>query len=121
MSVWVWIGVALLSGVAALARFLLVALVSAHAAGRFPLGTFVVNITGALLLGLVTGLAVEGDALILIGTATLGSYTTFSTWMLETERLTEDGQLTVAAFNILLSLLAGVGAIALGRAIGMHI
>jgi fluoride exporter len=122
MSTWVWVGVALLSGVAALARFLLIALVSAHADGsRFPLGTFAVNITGALLLGLVTGLAVEGDALVLIGTATLGSYTTFSTWMLETERLTEDGQLAVATFNILLSLSIGVGAIALGRAIGMQI
>ena len=91
MSVWVWIGVALLSGLAALARFLLVALLSARAAGTFPLGTFVVNITGALLLGLVTGLAVEGEALVLIGTATLGSYTTFSTWMLETHRLAEEG------------------------------
>jgi len=121
MSIWVWIGVAMLSGTAALARFLIVALVSARAAGRFPLGTFVVNIGGALLLGLVTGLAVEGDALVLIGTATLGSYTTFSTWMLETERLTEDGQLTLATVNILLSLLIGVGAIALGRAIGMQL
>jgi CrcB protein len=121
MSVWVWTGVALLSGIAALARFLLVAFVSARAASTFPLGTFVVNVTGALLLGLVTGLAVEGDALVLIGAATLGSYTTFSTWMLETERLAEDSQLSVAAFNILLSLFAGVGAIALGRAIGMHI
>ena len=121
MSIWVWIGVGLLSGMAALARFLLIALVSARAAGAFPLGTFVVNISGALLLGLVTGLAVEGDALVLIGTATLGSYTTFSTWMLETERLTEDGRLAVATFNILLSLIVGVGAIALGRAIGMQI
>jgi len=121
MSVWVWVGVALLSGIAALARFQIIALVSARAAGGFPLGTFVVNITGALLLGLVTGLAVKGDALVLIGTATLGSYTTFSTWMLETERLTEEGQLPVAEFNILLSLAVGVGAIALGRVIGMHI
>jgi fluoride exporter len=121
MSVWVWIGVALLSGIAAIARFLIIALVSARAAGRFPLGTFVVNITGVLLLGLVVGLAVKGDALVLIGAATLGSYTTFSTWMLETERLTEDGAIAVAAFNILLSLAVGVGAIALGRVIGMHI
>jgi fluoride exporter len=121
MSFWVWIGVALLSGIAALARVLIVAFVSARAAGTFPLGTFVVNTTGALLLGLITGLAVEGDALVLLGAATLGSYTTFSTWMLETERLAEDGAIPVAAFNILLSLLAGVGAIALGRAIGMHI
>jgi CrcB protein len=121
VSVWVWIGVALLSGIAAIARFLIVALLSARAAGSFPLGTFVVNITGALLLGLVTGLAVKGDALVLIGTATLGSYTTFSTWMFETERLSEDGAIAVAAFNILLSLAVGVGAIALGRVIGMHI
>jgi CrcB protein len=121
MSVWVWIGVALLSGIAALARFLVVALVSARAAGAFPLGTFVVNITGALLLGLVTGLAVEGDALVLLGAATLGSYTTFSTWMLETHRLAEDGKRLTAAINILLSLLVGVGAVALGRAIGARI
>jgi fluoride exporter len=120
VSVWVWIGVALLSGSAALTRFLIVALVSARAAGTFPLGTFVVNITGALLLGLITGLAVEGDALVLLGAATLGSYTTFSTWMLETQRLAEDGLASVAVVNILLSLAVGVGAVALGHAIGAN-
>jgi CrcB protein len=121
MSVWVWLGVALLSGIAAIGRFLLVAMVSSRFRGVFPLGTFAVNMTGALLLGLLTGLAVEGDALVLLGAATLGSYTTFSTWMLETERLTEDDRIPLAAFNILLSLAVGVGAVALGRAIGMHI
>lgn len=125
MSVWVWIGVALCSGTAAIGRFVLVALISSRDAGRFPrgfpLGTFVVNMTGALLLGLLTGLAVEGDTLVLLGTATLGSYTTFSTWMLETQRLAEDGQLSVAAINILLSLVVGLGAIALGRTVGMPI
>jgi fluoride exporter len=121
MNAWVWMGVALLSGIAAIGRFLLVALISSRATGAFPLGTFVVNMTGALLLGLLAGLAVEGDALVLLGAATLGSYTTFSTWMLETQRLTEDGQISVAAINILLSLAVGLGAIALGRAIGMQI
>jgi CrcB protein len=121
MSAWVWVGVALLSGIAAIGRFLLVALISSRATGAFPLGTFVVNTTGALLLGLLTGLAVEGDALLLMGAATLGSYTTFSTWMLETDRLAEDGEIPIAAINILLSLLVGVGAVALGRAIGAHI
>jgi fluoride exporter len=121
MSAWVWVGVALLSGIAAIGRFLLVALVSSRFRGAFPLGTFAVNITGALLLGLLAGLAVEGDTLVLLGAATLGSYTTFSTWMLETQRLTEDGAILLAAFNILLSLAAGVGAVALGRATGMHI
>lgn len=121
MSLWVWIGVALLSGIAAIGRFLLVALVSSRVSGSFPLGTFAVNITGALLLGLLTGLAVQGNALVLLGAATLGSYTTFSTWMLESQRLTEDGQIPVAAVNVLLSLAVGVGAVALGRLIGAHI
>jgi fluoride exporter len=121
MSAWVWVGVALLSGIAAIGRFLLVALVSSRFKGAFPLGTFAVNITGALLLGLLTGLAVEEDALALLGAATLGSYTTFSTWMLEAQRLAEDGAIAVAALDILLSLAVGVGAVALGRVIGMQI
>jgi CrcB protein len=112
--------VALLGGASAIARFALDGLIGARARGSFPLGTFVVNITGALLLGLLTGLAVSGEALVLAGTATLGSYTTFSTWMLESQRLAEDAEIPVALLNIVLSLLVGVGAAALGRAIGAH-
>jgi CrcB protein len=121
VSAWVWIGVALLGGFGACGRFLLHTLIDTRVAGDFPLGTLVVNTSGALLLGLLTGLAVEGDALLLAGAATLGSYTTFSTWMLETHRLAEDGKRLTAAINILLSLLVGVGAVALGRAIGARI
>jgi CrcB protein len=121
MSSWVWVGVALLSGIAAIGRFLLVRLVSSRLKGVFPLGTFAVNMTGTLLLGLLAGLAVEGDALVLTGAATLGSYTTFSTWMLETHRLAEDSKTLAAAINILLSLLIGICALALGRAIGARI
>jgi CrcB protein len=121
MSAWVWLGVALLSGIGAVGRFLVHTLIDSRSRSAFPLGTFVVNMTGSLLLGLLTGLAVEGDALLLAGTATLGSYTTFSTWMLEAHRLAEDGKIPVAAINILLSLVVGVGAAALGRAIGVHI
>jgi fluoride exporter len=65
------------------------------AAGRrfqLPLGTLVVNLTGALLLGLLVGRSVGGTPLPLVGTATLGSYTTFSTWMFESHRLGEDGE-----------------------------
>ena len=123
MSAWVWGGVALLGGAGAIARLLLDGAVGSRAkrASGFPLGTLAVNVSGALLLGLLSGAALTGAALVLAGTATLGSYTTFSTWMLETQRLTENGQLPVAAINILLSLVVGVGAVALGRAIGMHI
>ena len=50
--------------------------------------------------------------------AALGSYTTFSTWMLETQRLGEDGDYTPMIANAIASLACGVGAAALGRALG---
>ncbi len=121
MSAAAWIGVALLGGCGAIARFALDGWVGARARGGLPLGTLMVNLSGTLALGLLTGLALSGEALVLAGTATLGSYTTFSTWMLETQRLAEDAQLRVALANVVLGLGAGLGAAALGRAIGAHL
>lgn len=121
MSVWAWLGVALLGGLGAGARFLIDSLISARIRSDLPLGTLAVNTSGSLLLGLLIGLAVTGNALVLAGTATLGSYTTFSTWMLETQRLAEDAQSPTAVLNVLLSLLVGIGAAALGRSIGAHV
>ena len=118
MSAWTWLGVALLGGVGANARFLVHTLVTAHAGSKLPLGTLAVNASGSLLLGLLAGVALSGDALALAGTATLGSYTTFSTWMLETELLAANGRRTAAVLNVLLGLALGIGAVALGRAIG---
>lgn len=120
MSVWTWLGVALLGGAGANARFLIDGLTSARAGGELPFGTLAVNASGSLLLGLVTGFALGGSALVLAGTATLGSYTTFSTWMLETQRLAEDAKLPAALLNVLVSLAVGVAAAALGRTIGAH-
>lgn len=121
MSVWAWIGVGLLGGFGALARFFVDGLVAARVGRDFPLGTFLVNMSGAALLGLLVGLGLTGERLLLAGTATIGSYTTFSTWMLESQRLVEDGEIAVAAGNLLLSLFAGLGAVALGRFIGGHL
>jgi CrcB protein len=117
VSVWVWIGVALLGGVGAVARFVLDTVISARWDGGLPLGTLVINVSGAFVLGLLTGLDLTGNALLLAGTATLGAYTTFSTWMLETHRLAEDRARRTAALNIILSLVVGLAAAALGRAI----
>jgi fluoride exporter len=118
MSFWVWAGVAVLGGLSAIARFTVDVLVAARAGREFPYATLAVNTTASFALGVVTGLALSGDALLLVGTATIGSYSTFSTWMLETHRLSEDGRNTAAAVNVVVSLVVGVGAAALGRAIG---
>lgn len=123
MSALVWGGVAVLGGAGAIARFMLDSAIGSRTAraGGFPLGTFAVNVSGALLLGLLSGAALTGDALVLAGAATLGSYTTFSTWMLESQRLAEDADASGALLNILLSLAVGIGAAALGHAIGAHL
>jgi CrcB protein len=121
VSIPVWIAVGLLGGLGALLRFFVDGLVTAGVGRDFPLGTFVVNLTGSAILGLLVGLGLTGDRLLLAGTATIGSYTTFSTWMLESRRLVEDGELAVAAGNLVLSLVVGLGAAALGRLIGGHL
>lgn len=117
MRVLVWVGVALLGGVGALLRFSVDGMVAERAASEFPWGTFAVNISGAFVLGLIAGSALHGDALLLAGTATLGSYTTFSTWVFEAHRLGEDGELWLALANIVGSVVVGVAAAALGRAL----
>jgi len=120
VSDWVWLAVLVVGGLGAIGRFLLDSVIAARAGRDFPYGTFTINITGALILGLLTGLAIEGNLLVIAGTATIGSYTTFSTWMFETHRLAEDRELPRALINIGLSLLAGFGAALLGHAIGTH-
>ena len=102
----------------AIARYQLASVIQARIPVGFPWGTFVVNVTGSALLGLLVGLAPGHDARLLGGTAVLGAYTTFSTWMLETERLSEDRARRLAALNVVASLLAGILALALGRALG---
>ena len=108
----VWLGIALLGGAGALARFLVEREVSRRAGDSgFPFGHLVVNVSGSLLLGLAVGAALEGDAFRLVGTALLGSYTTFSTWMLDTHELPPRR----ALLNVVLSLALGLAAAALGR------
>lgn len=121
MSDWVWIAVAAVGGAGAIGRFLLDGLIAERAGRDFPYGTFAVNISGALVLGVLAGLAVEGNLLVIAGTAAIGSYTTFSTWMLETHRLAEGTEVRRSTVNTALSLLAGFAAALLGHAIGAHL
>jgi fluoride exporter len=121
MSVLVWAGVVVIGGAGSVARFLVDGLVSSASGRGFPFGTLAVNLSGAVILGLLAGLSLSSDQALLAGTAAVGSYTTFSTWMLETQRMGEERQHRTVIANIAVSLVLGVAAAALGRLIGAHL
>lgn len=114
-------------GLGALARYWLSGVVQRRV-GSFPWGTMVVNLTGALFLGVALGLAEGGDLQAAmrdpLAIGVLGGYTTFSTWMVETNALWSAGGgagLRRAAGNVLLPLIAGVVLASLGFAFGSSV
>ncbi|MCU0308376.1 MAG: fluoride efflux transporter CrcB [Thermoleophilia bacterium] len=113
-----WALVAPAGAAGAVLRLVVDTRVRRAAGGAFPWGTLAVNVSGSLLLGLLTGLGVAGGGLLVAGTALLGSYTTFSTWMLETGRLAETGEGRLAALNVVVPMSAGLAAAGLGWALG---
>ncbi len=118
MSAGAWIAIAALGGAMAVARFALDAVLSDHPAQPFPLGILAVNLLGSLVLGVVSGAAVGGEALTIVAGGVTGSFTTFSTWMLDSERLADSGRGDLMRLNIGLSLVAGLTALALGHLLG---
>ncbi|HLY48812.1 MAG TPA: fluoride efflux transporter CrcB [Solirubrobacteraceae bacterium] len=118
MSLIVALGVGLLGGLGAVARFTLDGAVAGRVGREFPYGTLVVNMLGAAVLGIIVGLTVGANAYRLLGTGLIGGFTTFSTWALESHRLGEDGELRLGAMNFLLSLMLGVLAAWAGRKLG---
>lgn len=121
MSLALWAGVAVLGGVGAVLRFAVDWVVSLRFGFRFPYGILVVNLSGTFLLGLLAGASLHGHAYLLAGAATLGSYTTFSTWMLDTQELEARGQRRGAVVNLTLSLTLGLAVAALGHAVGVQL
>ncbi len=119
MSLGLLVGVGLLGGLGSLARLLLDGRISRRCNAAFPYGTFAVNMSGALVLGVLAGVGLGHDAFRLAGVGLVGGYTTFSTWVLESHRLAEHGGTRVAAANIAVSVLAGLAAVWLGRELGM--
>jgi fluoride exporter len=110
--------VAVCGGMGAIARFGVDGLVQARVLGSYPLGTLIVNLGGSTFLGLLAGLHASHDLQLVAATATIGSYTTFSTWMLEAHRAAEQGQTRVAWWSVLIAIAGGLAAVALGRALG---
>ena len=113
-----WLGVGALGALGALGRFTVDAAVSARRPSDFPFGTLVVNLSGGFALGALVGAGVAGDALLVLGTGLLGGYTTFSTWMVEAQRLGEDGEWRLMWLNLAGPMLTGLGATGLGWIIG---
>jgi fluoride exporter len=116
-----WIGVAGFGALGAVARFRVDSAVSSRLPSDFPFGTLVVNLSGSFALGVLVGASVSHRVAFLLGTGFTGGYTTFSTWMVETERLGEVGALLALLRNLWLSLLAGFGLAAAGFYIGQAI
>ncbi len=84
-------------GVGAITRFLLDGAIAGRLGRGFPYGTLVVNLTGSFTLGVLAGVALDGDAYRMAATGLIGAFTTFSTWALESHRLGEDADYGSAA------------------------
>lgn len=125
MTAAVFIGICVAGGLGAAARFWVDASVRNRFGTRVPWGTAVINLSGSLLLGLLTGLAtaalVSADWKAILGTGLLGGYTTFSTATFETVRLLQEGRRPAAVVNgvgqLAVAILLSWGGFALGAAL----
>jgi CrcB protein len=97
------VGVALAAGAGAALRYVVDQLVQGSHVRDFPYGTLVVNASGSLLLGVVTGLSVHHGlsetATVVLSVGLAGGYTTLSTWAWESVALVENGALGQAVAN----------------------
>jgi CrcB protein len=116
-----WVAFVAAAAVGAPLRYLVDGAVGDRTEGVFPWGTFVVNVTGSLLFGFVTGLALyhafPATPKVVLGTGFCGAYTTFSTFTFETVRLVEEGAPGEAFRNALGTLVAGALAAGAGLAL----
>ena len=121
MSALAWVAFVTAGAVGAPLRYLIDGVVRRRTEGAFPWGTLVVNITGSLVLGLLTGLALYHNfpttSKVVLGAGFCGAYTTFSTFTFETVRLIEKGALGDAFRNAVGTLVACVAAAAAGVAL----
>lgn len=113
------LGVFFFGGLGSAARFWIHKSIVREHPADFPLGTFVVNILGAFLIGVLFGAHATGDEMKVAATGFLGGFTTFSTWMYESERLAVDGYGQGAVRNVAVSSAVGFLAVTAGVAVGM--
>lgn len=116
---------ALAGGVGASARFILDGVIRTRLKTAFPWATTVINVTGSLLLGLLTGLTVvhllPEQLGVILGAGFLGGYTTFSTASYETVQLIRQGRYGASLLSGLLMLVLCVGAASVGLWLGSSV
>lgn len=121
MSLLGWLGFVVAGATGASVRYLIDGAIGDRTEGAFPWGTFVINASGCLLLGLIVGLALyhafPATPKLILGTGFCGAYTTFSTFTFETVRLLEEGAISEAFRNALGTALTGAAAAGLGLAL----
>jgi fluoride exporter len=120
MTAPVWVAFLVAAGLGACGRYLVSLLVQDRVADDRPWGTFLVNVSGCLLAGVVAGMVLHHDlgvsSSLVLAVGFLGSFTTFSTLTYESVRLAEEGQLPAGVVNLVGSTVAGIAAAALGLA-----
>src|SRR5215210_6685155 len=114
-----YLAVAVGGALGAMLRFYLGGTVLARTAAPFPTATFVINITGSFIIGFFLTLATERVQMsphlrLAVAVGFVGAYTTFSTFEYETAKLVEDGDVTRALLNVVLSFAVGLLAVWLG-------
>lgn len=123
MSPLAWLGFLAAAAVGAPTRYLLDRWAGSNTRSRFPWGTLTVNVSGCLVLGVLTGLALDhrlgSTASTIVGSGGLGAYTTFSTFSVETVRLAEDGLVDQALANVAATFVVGLAAAFAGIALGL--
>jgi CrcB protein len=112
------LAVAIAGALGAPARYLVERAIGVRTGRRFPWGTLVVNVTGSLALGFLTGLALyhglASTPKTVVGTGFIGAYTTFSTYAYETVDVAERATTRLAGTYAVVSIVAGVAAATLG-------
>ncbi len=115
-------GLVLFGACGAVLRYLVDQSIQRRFGSEFPLGTLVINVSGSLALGVLTGSAmhqgVSATWLTVAGTGLIGAYTTFSTFTFDSVRLAEGDRWGLALLNAAASLGVGLAAAAVGLALG---
>lgn len=121
MSLPAWVAFVVAAASGAVARYLTDRFVGGPTEGAFPWGTFVINVSGSFVLGVLTGLslyhAFPTTSTVVLGTGFCGAYTTFSTFSFETVGLLEEGTVAEAFTNALATVVLAAAAAAAGVAL----